>query len=98
MIDLLLHLSLPAALAYLAPPGRRLRAWLLMAATLAVDLDHLLADPIYDPQRCSIGSHPLHHPGAILLYAALAPLPPLRWPAVGLLLHMAVDAWGCRFL
>ena len=27
--------------------------------TMMVDLDHLIADPIFDPQRC-IGFHPLH--------------------------------------
>ena len=31
-----------------------------MMATMLVDLDHLFADPIYDPDRCSIGFHPLH--------------------------------------
>ena len=31
-----------------------------MIATMLVDIDHLLATPIYDPLRCSIGYHPLH--------------------------------------
>ena len=34
--------------------------WLIMMLTMLVDLDHLLANPIYDPNRCSIGFHPLH--------------------------------------
>jgi len=38
-------------------------------ATMAVDLDHLFAVPIYDPQRCSINFHPLHSTQAILIYA-----------------------------
>ena len=33
-----------------------------------VDLDHLLANPIYDPCRCSIGFHPLHNYFAIVIY------------------------------
>jgi hypothetical protein len=41
-----------------------------MALTIIVDLDHLLADPIYDPNRCSIGFHPLHSYPAIVIYLA----------------------------
>ena len=35
-------------------------AYTVMISTMLVDLDHLLANPVYDPQRCSIGFHPLH--------------------------------------
>ena len=42
-----------------------------MMSTMAVDLDHLLADPVYDPQRCSIGFHPLHTVPALVGYALL---------------------------
>lgn len=91
--------------------GRWRMATLIMAATMLVDADHLLADPIYDPHRCSIGFHPLHGLPAILLYAALFALPLVlkgkdgrRWdPAgrvihltgLGLLIHMALDAIDC---
>ncbi len=52
-----------------------------MVATMLVDADHLIATPIYDPARCSIGFHPFHTPLAIALYTALAatPLVPGRW-------------------
>lgn len=46
-----------------------------MLTTTAVDLDHLLADPIYDPERCSIGFHPLHSLPALAVYLALFALP-----------------------
>lgn len=39
--------------------------------TIIVDVDHLLANPIYDPARCSIGFHPLHTWLAILIYIVL---------------------------
>jgi hypothetical protein len=42
---------------------------------MIVDVDHLLADPIYDPNRCSIGFYPLHTTPAIVIYAALFVLP-----------------------
>lgn len=53
-----------------------------MAATMVVDADHLLATPIYDPERCSIGFHPLHSTVAIVLYA-LAFVAPLTIPKHG---------------
>ena len=46
-------------------------AALLMLATMVVDVDHLIADPIYDAARCSIGFHPLHTVGPIAFYVIL---------------------------
>ena len=66
-----------------------------MALTMVVDLDHLLANPVYDPNRCSIGFHPLHSYIAIVVYALLVVVPRLRIVAVGLLIHMAVDLGAC---
>ena len=40
----------------------------IMIATMLVDLDHLLANPIFDPNRCSIGFHFLHSEIAIIGY------------------------------
>lgn len=48
---------------------------MLLVATMVVDVDHLLADPIYDAGRCSIGFHPLHSVAAIACYTALLFLP-----------------------
>lgn len=42
---------------------------------MLVDIDHLLADPIYDPMRCSINFHPLHSYLAIGLYVLLFLIP-----------------------
>lgn len=49
---------------------------MIMFATMLVDADHLLAEPIYDSNRCSIAFHPLHTWPAIVVYVALflAPL------------------------
>lgn len=66
-----------------------------MLATMAVDLDHLLADPIFDPQRCGIGFHPLHSYPAIALYVVALVFKPLRVVAAGLLIHMLVDGTDC---
>lgn len=82
MIHIALHFLAPLLVAFAFYRGRWKTAFLIMIATMLVDLDHLLADPIYDPQRCSIGFHPLHSMPAILVYAALFMLP-LVWRRKG---------------
>ena len=75
MIHIALHVVVPLV-AGLAFYRRRWRhATLIMIATMVVDVDHLLANPIYDPSRCSIEFHPLHATPAIGIYAALFVLP-----------------------
>ena len=66
-----------------------------MLITMLVDADHLLASPIYDPDRCSIGFHPLHTLPAIAVYAYLAVLPRTRLIGLGLMLHMVLDFSDC---
>ena len=73
-------------------------AYILMVATMLVDLDHLLATPIYDPGRCSIGFHPLHNVFPILLYAGLSFIKAYRlhYLGIGLCIHMALDSIDCQ--
>ncbi len=66
-----------------------------MMLTMLVDLDHLLANPIYDPNRCSIGFHPLHSYLAIAAYLVMSSIPKTRMIAYGLLIHMALDGLYC---
>ncbi len=94
-LHLLLHALVPAAVAWLAFRSRWRRLWLIMLATMLVDLDHLLADPVYAPGRCSILAHPLHQPGASLLYAGMALIPQTMPVGLGLVIHMALDAIDC---
>ena len=95
MIHVLLHFLVPALIAFLCYKKETLKAWLFMIATMAVDIDHLLAVPIYDPNRCSIGFHPLHSYIAIGIYLVLLVFPKVRLVAVGLLIHMALDYIDC---
>jgi hypothetical protein len=69
-----------------------------MMLTMIVDLDHLLATPIFDPGRCSIGFHPLHTWPAILFYGALTAVPLTRIIGLGLIIHMALDALDCVWM
>ena len=75
--------------------SRWLFAFGVMMATMLVDVDHLLATPIYDPARCSIGFHPLHLPLPIVAYAIFCFIPKLRLLGLGLVIHMALDAADC---
>lgn len=66
-----------------------------MLLMMAVDLDHLLANPTFDPLRCSIGFHPLHSYPMIAAYLLMLALPRLRFAALGLLIHMGIDGMEC---
>jgi Family of unknown function (DUF6122) len=90
-----LHTIAPGLVAFAFYRPRWLRAWLILAATILVDLDHLLTTPIFDPNRCSIAFHLLHTWWAIAAYALLIVPRPTRLVAVGLLLHMALDYTEC---
>jgi hypothetical protein len=92
---LLLHFLVPGFVARFAFDKRWQSAWLIMALTIMVDLDHLLANPIYDPNRCSIGYHPLHTYPAILGYLVLTTVTKTRLIGLGLLIHMALDGVDC---
>ncbi len=95
VLHLLLHIAVPAIVARLFFREQWRRAFLIMIATMAVDLDHLLADPIYDPGRCSIGFHPLHTAPAMVVYGVLVLPAPTRLVGIGLLIHMALDGMDC---
>ena len=98
VLHVVLHAAVPALLARVAWRAHWVRAWLIMVATTAVDLDHLLAHPIYDPNRCSLGFHPLHSYPAIAAYALMAVWPRTRLVGVGLLVHVALDLIDCLWM
>ena len=93
-----LHLLFPALIAWVFFRKEWKKAYLIMLATMLVDLDHLLANPIFDPNRCSIGFHFLHSYYAILIYVTLLLFPKSRIVAIGLLLHMLTDYLDCNFV
>ena len=95
LLHLVLHAVVPAAVALLFFRQQWKKASIIMLSTMLVDLDHLLADPIYDPNRCGIGFHPLHTVPAIVVYGALLVPRASRLLALGLVIHMALDALDC---
>lgn len=95
LIHLALHIFVPALVAIIFYRKRWLSSWLWLVAGWIIDLDHLLADPIYSPGRCSIGFHPLHTTPAIAVYTLLLAPQRTRLLGLGLLIHIGLDAIDC---
>lgn len=95
MLHISLHLVVPLSVVGLFFKKDWKIAYFIMLSTMLVDLDHLLANPIYDPNRCSIGFHPLHQPWFIAFYFILSFYPKTRFIGVGLVIHMVLDAIDC---
>ena len=95
---LILHFAMPAAIARVFYRDRFVQAFLIMIATMLVDLDHIFANPVFDPNRCSIGFHPLHQYPLIALYVVLAAWTKTRLIGIGLLIHMLLDGVDCAWM
>ena len=94
-----LHFVFPLVIAALWPRRRWLEVYMLLLSTMLIDIDHLLARPIFDPNRCSVGTHLLHSYPMIAIYLVMLFLPYARWGwpwwlrvlAVGLTFHIFTD-------
>ncbi len=73
-------------------------AYIIMVCCLSIDLDHLLAIPIFDPNRCSIGFHPLHTYYAMIIYAGLVLFKKTRILGIGLMIHLLADLTDCLMM
>lgn len=93
-----LHFIFPLFIAWLffKPVGSK--AYFIMLLTMLVDLDHLLATPIFEVCRCSMNFHLLHSWWAIAVYFLLLFPKRTRIIAVGLLWHMITDSIDCWWM
>ncbi len=66
-----------------------------MLLTMFIDVDHLLANPIYDPERCSINFHPLHTYYMLVLYIGFLFFKKTRIVGVGIIFHLFTDFIDC---
>ncbi|GBC61732.1 hypothetical protein DENIS_2694 [Desulfonema ishimotonii] len=101
VVHTVLHFAVPGLVARLGYKKDFFRAWAVMVATMLVDLDHLLADPVFNPDRCSIGFHPLHSVPAIGFYVLMTFVPrsaTLRLIGLGLMIHMGLDWTDCVWM
>lgn len=127
-IHMLLHVLVPVLALYgvrliLGPKAEKQKAlgwqsWLsnplvIMLLTMLVDIDHLLANPIYSANRCSILFHPLHTLWPMIAYATMLIWPLLKsvsaypltlkdrligWVGAGLVIHMLLDGLDCLWM
>lgn len=87
-----LHLVFPVVIALVFYRENWKKVYLILLATMLVDLDHLFVNPVFDPHRMSIGFHFLHSYYAIAVYFLLLLFKgDLRIIGVGLLFHMLTD-------
>lgn len=93
-----MHFVVPLFIALLFFRRNWIRVYLVLLATMVVDVDHLFANPIFDPNRCSIGFHLLHRYWAIVLYVVLLFFKKTRVIGIGLVLHMLTDYLDCFWM
>lgn len=92
-----IHLLIPIAIGLLFYREHLPHAILILLGGIVIDLDHLLANPIFDAQRCSIGFHPLHSYWAIAAYMVLLFFPRTRIFGIALLIHILADLTDCYY-
>jgi hypothetical protein len=93
------HLVFPLAIAYIFFKEDWKKAYLILLATMLVDLDHLFATPIFKANRCSINFHFLHTYYAMLVYVLLLFFRrPFNIIGIGLLFHMFTDFIDCIWM
>ena len=98
-IHYFLHLGFPLIIAFGFFRKDWKKVYLILLATMLVDLDHSLASPNFEANRCSINFHPLHSYYAMLAYLILFFFPkPFKIIAIGLLFHMFTDLIDCLMM
>ena len=90
-----IHLVIPLAIALIFFKPKWRVAYIIMLSTMLIDLDHLLASPFFDSNRCSVGFHPLHSYIAIGVYILLLFPKKTRLIGLGLCIHIIADQADC---
>jgi len=98
-IHYFLHFGFPLFIAYSFFNEDWKKVYLILIATMLVDLDHLVANPIFQANRCSINFHPLHTYYAMIVYGILLFFrKPFNIIGIGLLFHMLTDLIDCLMM
>ncbi|PCJ98265.1 MAG: hypothetical protein COA50_01790 [Flavobacteriaceae bacterium] len=93
-----IHFLVPIAVGFFFFKEHRTKAIIILLAGLLIDFDHLLADPIFDPNRCSINFHPLHSYTMIVVYILLLFFKKTRLFGLALIIHIIADYADCWFI
>jgi len=91
-----IHFLVPIAIGLLFfKKEKRVFVILVLLAGIVIDVDHLFANPIFDPNRCSIDFHPLHSYWAMGVYVALLLFKKTRIVGLALTIHILADLTDC---
>lgn len=93
-----IHFALPLAVAWYFYRTSILKSVLILWGGIAIDIDHLWANPIFSSQRCSLGFHLLHQWEFVGLYALLFLIPKTRLLGLALLIHILADGTDCLLM
>jgi hypothetical protein len=89
------HFLLPLLISFLCFKKNWKTIYLIFLCSMLVDLDHLVANPIFQKNRCIINFHPLHSYIAIGMYFMGLFFKKTRIIAFALLLHILTDFIDC---
>ena len=93
-----MHFILPILIAYVFFRKNFIKISLILLLANFIDIDHFLSNPIFDPNRCSIGFHLLHSYYAIGIYFIMIFIPKTRIIGIGLTLHILTDFIDCLWI
>lgn len=93
-----IHFIVPVVISLIWFKNQWKLALVIMLSTMLIDLDHLLATPIFDANRCSINFHPLHSYYAIACYFLLSLIKKTRILGIGCVIHMIADGADCLMM
>lgn len=93
-----IHFVVPVIIAFFFFRENRIKVGLILLAGIVLDLDHLLATPIFDAGRCSINFHPLHTYWAMGVYFIMLFWRTTRIWGIAFLIHMLADISDCLFI
>ncbi|MDA9970250.1 DUF6122 family protein [Flavobacteriaceae bacterium] len=98
MVHYGIHLIAPLVVSILFYKKKWMKSYAILLSTFVIDFDHLLATPLFDPNRCSIDFHPLHSYIAIAMYVCLLIPSRTRLIGIGLCIHIIADGCDCLFM
>ncbi len=93
-----IHFIVPILIAYFFYKTNFVKVALILLAGILLDLDHLVANPIFDAGRCSINFHPLHSYWAIMIYLIMLIFKKTRIWGIAFCIHMIADVVDCLFI
>ncbi|MGB2088610.1 MAG: DUF6122 family protein [Psychroflexus salarius] len=74
------------------------KVYLILLSSMLIDIDHLWATPIFDPNRCSVGFHTFHSEISLGLYILVFLFSKEFWLKLltfGLIFHIITDEIDC---